>query len=329
MRAEAPAKKADQEQPESDVDRSPQRCPTPGPGGFIHAHGPALAHAAASADGPVLARDPVLARPFPFPENRIPRRRFPLIAITRKVGASLPDCEVTHIARKPIDVERAREQHAAYVSLLESCGLEVVVLPALDELPDSVFVEDPVHVLDEIAVALSPGAPSRRPEVEPLIEVIGEYRPIARIELPATIDGGDILRIGRTLFVGRSTRTNDAGIHALAAIVSEHGYSVRAVAMRDCLHLKSGCTAIGRRVLINPGWVDLDAFRENDPMPVPSAEPAAADVLLLPGRIVMPDSFPRTVGRLEAQGLSVLTVDVSEFQNAEAGVTCLSVIFDE
>jgi dimethylargininase len=156
--------------------------------------------------------------------------------------------------------------------------------------------------------------------------VISAYRPVVRIEPPATIDGGDILRIGRTLFVGRSSRTNEAGIQAFARIASEYGYDARAVAMRDCLHLKSGCTSIGERVLINPAWVDLDAFRDHDPLPVPSSEHAAADVLLLPGVIVMPDAFPKTTGRLRDLGLEVRTVDVSEFQKAEAGVTCLSVL---
>jgi dimethylargininase len=229
----------------------------------------------------------------------------------------------------PIDIGRAKEQHAAYRSLLESCGLEVVTLPALDDLPDAVFVEDPVHVLDQVAIALRPGAVSRRAEVEPLIDAIATYRPVARVEAPATIDGGDIMRIGKMVFVGRSGRTNEAGIQALAAIVSEHGYGVKAVAMRDCLHLKSGCTAVGERVVINPAWVDLDAFRDYDPIPVPSAEPAGADVLLLPGgRIVMSETFPRTAERLVSNGLEVLTVDVSEFEKAEAGVTCLSVLIE-
>ena len=223
-------------------------------------------------------------------------------------------------------MDRAREQHAAYVAVLEDCGLEVVTLPAIDELPDAVFVEDPVHVLDEVAVALSPGAPSRVPEVAPLANAISVYRPVVWIEPPATIDGGDILRIGRTLFVGRSGRTNEAGIQAFARIAGERGYDVRAVAMRDCLHLKSGCTSIGERVLINPAWVDLDAFREYDPLPVPSSEHAAADVLQLPGVVVMPDTFPKTTVRLRDLGFEVRTVDVSEFRKAEAGVTCLSVL---
>jgi len=252
-----------------------------------------------------------------------------LIAITRDVSASLGDCEVTFIERRPIDVDRARVQHAAYVAALEAIGLVVVRLPALDALPDAVFVEDPVHVLDEVAIALSPGASSRRAEVEPLIDAISAYRPIERIGPPATIDGGDILRIGRRLYVGRSMRTNDAGILALGSIAGRYGYEVRAVPMKDCLHLKSGCTSIGGQLLINPEWIDADAFREHDTLSVPEGEPSAADILVLPGTIIMPASFQRTAALLRSEGHHVITIDVSEFQNAEAGVTCLSVVFDD
>jgi dimethylargininase len=250
-----------------------------------------------------------------------------LLAVTRGVSASLPDCEVTWIERTPIDVGRAREQHAAYNALLGACGLRVVCLPALDDLPDAVFVEDPVHVLDEAVIALSPGASSRRPEVDPLVQAIAPYRPVVRIEPPATVDGGDVLRIGRTLYVGRSSRTNASGIRALENIAGHYGYRVVPVDMKDCLHLKSGCTSIGSRVLINPAWIDADAFADHAPLFVPAGEPAAADVLLLPGTVIMPAGMPETRALIEAEGVPVRAVDVSEFQKAEAGVTCLSVIF--
>lgn len=250
-----------------------------------------------------------------------------MMAITREVSESLAECEVTWVERQPIDVGRARLQHDAYITVLESRGFDVVRLPALDDLPDAVFVEDPIHVLDEVAIALRPGAPSRQPEVEPLADAVGRYRPVVRLEAPATADGGDILRIDRTLYVGRSTRTNEIGIRELVLITSRYGYSVVPVDMRDCLHLKSGCTSIGGRVLINPDWIDAGPFAELDPLPVPADEPWAADVLLLADTIVMPDSFPATAALLRSLGREVVTVDVSEFQKAEAGVTCLSVVF--
>lgn len=250
-----------------------------------------------------------------------------LLAVTREVSASLPDCEVTWIERSPIDVDRARSQHDAYGALLEACGVRVIRLPALDDLPDAVFVEDPVHVLDEAVIALSPGAPSRRAEVEPLVRAIAPYRPVVRIDPPATIDGGDILRIGRTLYVGRSGRTNAIGVRALENVADSYRYRVVPVEMQNCLHLKSGCTLIGKRVLINPSWVDPDAFADHDPLPVPTGEPEAADVLLLQGMVIMPANLPRTRALLESEGVAVRVIDVSEFQKAEAGVTCLSVIF--
>lgn len=251
-----------------------------------------------------------------------------LLAITREVSDSLAECEVTFIDRSTIDIGRARRQHARYVQALGDAGLTVVTLPALHEQPDAVFVEDPLLVLDEVAIALSPGAPSRRPEIESLVPVVEQFRTVDRIALPATIDGGDILRVGRTLYVGRSRRTNDDGIDALDRITGGFGYDVVPVAMEGCLHLKSGCTYIGDRVLINSDWVDASPFASLDPLEVAASEPWAADVLHLPDIIVMPAGFPATQSLLEASGHSVITVDVSEFQKAEAGVTCLSVVFD-
>lgn len=250
-----------------------------------------------------------------------------LLAITREVSDSLGECEVTFIDRSAIDLGRAREQHASYVQALGDAGLTVVTLPALHDQPDAVFVEDPLLVLDEVAIALSPGAPSRRSEIESLVPVVERFRKVDRIALPATIDGGDILRVGKTLYVGRSRRTNDEGIDALARITGGFGYDVIPVRMAGCLHLKSGCTYIGDRVLINSDWVDARPFESLDPLEVAASEPWAADVLHLPDMIVMPAGFPATRSLLEGCGHNVVTVDVSEFQKAEAGVTCLSVVF--
>jgi len=249
-----------------------------------------------------------------------------LVALTREVSRSIGDCEVTFIERMPIDVALARRQHEAYCVALGRHGLAVIRLPARDDQPDAVFIEDPLLVLDEVAIVLSPGAASRRAELDSLVPVIEQFRPVERITLPATIDGGDVLRIGRRLFVGESTRTNTHGVRALDELASPHGYGVIPIRVRGCLHLKSGCTCVGDRVLINADWVDSEPFRDFAPIPV--AEPWAADVLQLPDSILIPSSFPETAARLAGLGYAVDAIDVSELQKAEAGVTCMSVIFE-
>jgi dimethylargininase len=249
-------------------------------------------------------------------------------ALTREVSTSLADCEVTFVVRDAIDVDRAIRQHSRYTQLLRSHGYTVLRLPARHDLPDAVFVEDPVIVLDEIAVALRAGAPSRRAEVESIEPVLESFRDVRRITEPGTVDGGDVLCIGRTLYVGRSTRSNTEGIRQLGVTVAAFGYRVVPVSMHDCLHLKSGCTWLGREILLDPARIEETAFADLPIVHVPAGEPDAADVLLLDDAIVMADTFPRTAERVRSLGHVVEVIDVSEFQKAEAGVTCLSVLFE-
>jgi dimethylargininase len=247
-------------------------------------------------------------------------------AITRGVSPAISRCELTFLARQEIDVARAVEQHAAYVRCLEELGIEVIALPADPDLPDSVFVEDPVVVVDEIAVIARMGAESRRGETESMAQVLAPYRPLCRMAGPATLDGGDVFRAGRTLFAGRSQRTNAEGIEQLRAAVARYGYDVRPVETRGCLHLKSGACHLGRQmILVNREWVDADAFHGYELIDV--EEPWAADVLPLGDTVLMPEGFPKTRAAVERSGFRVKTVDVSELQKAEAGVTCMSVIF--
>lgn len=239
------------------------------------------------------------------------------IAITRPVPPTLQSCELTHLAREPIDVARAADQHAEYESLLEELGCVVRRLPLRADLPDSVFVEDAAIVTETIAVITRPGAASRRAETEDVATALREYRELAFIEAPGTVDGGDVLRVGGRWFVGRSSRTNEEGIRQLRKFIP-----VEVVDFRGCLHLKSAVTAIGGdKVILNPEWVDpIWPHIAADP-----AEPFAANVLLL-GEIVISGRYPRTVERLVAAGLDVRTVDASELAKAEGGVTCCSLI---
>jgi len=252
-----------------------------------------------------------------------------LIAITRAVSPTMNECELSFVDRRVIDIDKAIEQHERYEECLRSLGIRVVSLPAVVDLPDAVFVEDPAIVLDEAAVMTRMGAESRRGESASLAEVVARFRPLRWIVEPGTLEGGDVVRIGRRLFVGRSARSNDSGIAQLRNEVAPFGYAVEAVPMRGCLHLKSACTYLGREaVLANRDWVDLAPFAGCRVIDVAPEEPGAADVLAIGDTVLIPASFPRTARVLELAGWSVLPIDVSELQKAEAGVTCMSLIFE-
>jgi dimethylargininase len=254
------------------------------------------------------------------------RRRH--VAVTRGVSPAIARCELTFLERAPIDYPRAVTQHTAYERLLEDLGLTVIRVDADDAFPDCCFVEDIAIVLDEIAVLTRPGAPSRRGETAAVAAALGAFRPIVRLDEPARIDGGDVLALGRRLFVGLSNRTDDAGREALAEAVRPFDYEVVPVQMNGCLHLKTAVTTAADVLLVNPEWVDLAPFRGWERTFVDPGEPWGANVVTAGHAVVAAAGFPRTADRLRARGLDVRTVDVSEFQKAEGGVTCKSLLFD-
>ncbi|GAB3093203.1 dimethylarginine dimethylaminohydrolase family protein [Lysobacter terrae] len=251
------------------------------------------------------------------------------IAITREVSPSLGDCQLTHVARTPIDIARAEAQHRSYQRLLASLGCKVLTLDAEPAMPDAVFVEDVAIVLDEIAVMTRPGAESRREEGTSVAELLARYRPLRLIEAPGTLDGGDVLRVGRTLYVGESGRSNAEGRAQLQDAIGEFGYRVVPVAIRDCLHLKSAVTALrDDTLLIQPRWVDAASFPGFRIIEVDPDEEHAANILRIGDTAVMPANFPRTAQRLRDAGIEVATVDVSELQKAEGATTCCSLVFE-
>lgn len=252
-----------------------------------------------------------------------------LIAVTRPVSPSLARCELTHLAREPIDVARAALEHVAYERLLSSCGATVVRVPGAPQLPDAVFIEDTAIVLDEVAVITRPGAPSRRAETAAVASVLASYRPVHAMKAPGTLDGGDVLRLDRTLHVGRSSRTNDHGIEQLRSFVAPFGYRVVPVEFAGCLHLKSAVTALADELLVlNPAWVSAAAFPACDALLVDAREPHGANALRIAGTIIYPSRFPRTCARLVERGLRVAVTDCSELAKAEGSVTCCSLIFE-
>jgi len=251
-----------------------------------------------------------------------------LTAITRGVSPAIVNCELSFIPRQPIDLQIAREQHRAYEQLLEKLGARIVSLPAEPDLPDSMFVEDPAIVLDELAVIFPLGTESRRPEAVSLSQAISKFRKLEHVTLPGTLEGGDILRIGRKFFVGLTKRSNAEGIRQLAAILTPYQYDVIAVPVTGCLHLKSAVTFLGRNTLLaNRAWFDPAPFSAYDWIDVDPAEPHAANALALANTVIFPASFSRTRARIEAAGFHVTPLDISELQKAESGLTCSSLIF--
>lgn len=249
-------------------------------------------------------------------------------AFTRAVSPKIAECELTHQPRVPIDAAKAAIQHSAYEQALADSGFEIVRLPELADDPDAVFVEDTALLLGDHAVITRPGAASRIGETESTAAGLEGAFDLHRIER-GHLDGGDVLRIGQTLYVGRSTRTDADGIAALADLVAPLGYSVVEAKLGDCLHLKTGATLAGTGVLVyNPDAVDPVQFSGVEPLRVAPHEAAAANCVRAGGRLILPAGNPRSAERLRRRGFDVVEVDVSELQKAEAGVTCMSLIDD-
>lgn len=253
------------------------------------------------------------------------------VAFTRSLSRRLAECELTHLDRDQIDLEKASRQHAAYERALAEAGLQVVRLPELPDQPDSVFVEDTAIMLGEHAVITRPGAPSRRREADSTAAALAEHFTIHRLTR-GKLDGGDVLRIGRRLYVGQSQRTDCSGIVALANIAARLDFEVIEVPHERCLHLKTGATFVGRdeaeraTLLINPDWISPSHFRDVALLPSHPAEPFGANALRAGERLLYPVAYPRTAERLRALGFDVEEVDIGEIEKAEAGLTCMSLI---
>ncbi len=252
-----------------------------------------------------------------------------LKAITRAVSRAILNCELTHLARVPIDLENARRQHRLYEQALRDLGVEVLSLPEAPDLPDSVFVEDTAIVLDECAIITRPGADSRKPETASIAEALRPYRSLHQVSAPGTVDGGDVLTVGKTLWVGLTSRSDLAAVEQMRAFLQPYGYTVRTAGVRGCLHLKSAVTqAAERTLLINPAWVECADFPGMDFIEVDPGEPSAANLLLVGGKPVYQPAYPKTLERLQAAGIDPLLVDASELAKAEGALTCCSLLFN-
>ena len=197
-----------------------------------------------------------------------------MIALTHLPSPNMQACQRTFVSHLPIDFDLADAQHAAYCQALADCGAQVRTLDLNSALPDCTFIEDTAVVLDEVAILCSMGTPSRQTEPIDIEPVLREYRPIERVLPPATLEGGDVLRIGRRLLVGQSSRTNVAGIAALQTIAGRFGYDVTPIPVHGSLHLKTACTALpDGRLLVNPAWIDVRSLADFSVLPIPTGEP--------------------------------------------------------
>jgi dimethylargininase len=252
-----------------------------------------------------------------------------LTIVTRGVSPNIGNCQLTFLERRSIDYGRACAQHKAYEEVLQAMGAEVISLPAAIDLPDSVFVEDTATVLKELAVVGIPARASRQQEVSGVTATLEQYRSLKFLQPPATLEGGDVILDGRTIYVGRSTRTNQEGITQFRQIVEPYGYTVREVSVRNCLHLSTGASRLAPKTFIaNADWIDVGAFPKCEVVRAVGSEPWGGNVLVIGETAVMPMSCPRTGMFLQSLGFAVQAVDISEFEKAEAGVTCLRLGFE-
>jgi dimethylargininase len=250
------------------------------------------------------------------------------IAITRLVSPSIERCELTLQERTPIDLTLARQQHHAYEETLRGLGVEIYSLPEEPDLPDSVFVEDTAIVLDECALLTRPGAVSRRPEIESIARALAPYRKLFSIHAPGTLDGGDVLAVGKTIFVGLSSRSNKAAIDQMRTFLTPYGYTIKSIRVTGCLHLKSAVTQVAAdTLLVNPVWVDTVNFPGLKFIEIDPSEQYAANALMVNGTVLYQPAYPKTQARLEAAGIFPLLVDESELGKAEGALTCCSLLF--
>jgi dimethylargininase len=253
-----------------------------------------------------------------------------MLALTHVPSPNLDHGLRTHVGRVPVDYGLALRQHAGYCAMLRECGVRVHTLDVNRDYPDGTFIEDTSVVLDEAAVLTPMGTESRRGEPAGIEPELRKYREIHRIDPPACLEGGDVLRVGRTLLVGMSSRTDAAGVAALEGVVRRYAYHVLPVPLRECLHLKTACTALpDGRLLVNPVWLDTTALRGFELVPVPEEEPWAAGTLPIGDIVCLAAENVATAELVRRLCFAVRTVPLSEFAKAEGCVTCLSLLLDD
>ncbi len=252
-----------------------------------------------------------------------------MIAVVRAVSPRMSECELTHFDRTPIDAKLAASQHEEYQKVLESLGCKIVEADATPEYPDSIFVEDTAIVFDELAIITRPGAASRREETITMENTLKSLKPVFKIQEPGLLDGGDVLKVAKKVWIGLSSRSNKEAVEQVKNILAKHNYEVIGVELKDCLHLKSAVTQVEKNtLLINSNLVDRKYFEGFDFIEVHPDEPFAANALLINDTIVFPSAFSKTLQILKDKKIKIIAVDNSEVIKAEGGVTCCSIVFN-
>ncbi|MGQ9594055.1 MAG: dimethylarginine dimethylaminohydrolase family protein [Anaerolineae bacterium] len=252
----------------------------------------------------------------------------PRHALVRPPGRSFARALTAQVPPPRINVALAQAQHAAYVEALRTCGVEVTALPPDERFPDGCFVQDLAVLYEDVAVICRPGAPSRQGEEVAVEEALAPHKRLVRIQPPGTLEGGDVLRVGRRLFVGLSARTNQAGFAQLRDALEPLGATVLPVPVEGGLHLMTGCAYLGRGMLLAAGSrAGRPEFLGLDVIFVPPEEAYAANCLAVGDWAILPEGYPRVRAALEERGFRVLPVPMSEFQRADGGVTCLSLLW--
>ncbi len=250
------------------------------------------------------------------------------IALMREVSPSIANCEVTNITGRPIDPQQAAKEHESYAQCLRDLGYKIHMIEADENLPESSFIEDTAIVLDEIAVIAHPGASSRRGETKAVSEALSIYRDLDFIGESGTLDGGDVLKVGRVIYAGKSCRSSAVGIGRLREIVRRYDYEVISVPVNGCLHLKTAASLVADdTLLINPQWVNPDDFRDLELVTVDPSEPYGANSLMVEGGIIYSISYPNTRRKLDGMGLNVEAIDITELSKAEGNISCCCIPF--
>jgi dimethylargininase len=251
-------------------------------------------------------------------------------AVVRGVPSTFDQAIAPGTPAQPIDVRLAREQHLRYCSTLRGAGLALIKIESDDRFPDCVFIEDTAVVVVGKAIIAEMAAETRRGETDAVEQRLGEFLDIHYIEPPATLDGGDVLRIDTRIFVGLSKRTNRQAADQLAAILEPDGFDIVRVPVHHVLHLKSACTHVGEDViLLRPGYLDEAAFDSYRTIIVPESEPHAANCLSINGRVLIPTGAPRTRDMLSEYGCTTVELEISESRKAAGLLTCSSIILGE
>ncbi len=249
-------------------------------------------------------------------------------AIARKPGPNFARGLTTAVSEKPPDYEILANQHAEYIAALESIGLEVLLLEALPDHPDAYFVEDTAVVAADVAVITNPGADARKGEEETIAAVLVKYRKIEKIRPPGTMDGGDVLQVGKHFFIGVSERTNHEGAGQLSHILKGYGYTYTTIAVGEGLHFKSSVNYVGKNtLLVSEDFAGNDHLKGYDTIVVEKAESYAANTLFVNDHLLIPRGYRDTRKNLEALGFKIIELDTSEVRKMDGGLTCMSIRF--